>query len=119
VSERADAVEFTGSRTPDFGSVAGSPRETAVVVGDKAAEHGVGRVPIGGLGKAEFTAQAILQDTPEAFDAAFGLGRLRGDEGDAELREGSAELGGLALTSKFFFERPAGSLRTKMLLRSP
>jgi len=38
---------------------------------------------------------------------------LRGDEGDAELREGSAELGGLALTSKFFFERPAGIAANK------
>src|SRR5437899_12997200 len=58
------------------------------------------------MGKAEFAAQAILKNTPEAFDAAFGLRRLRGDESDAELLQGPAELRGLALASEFFFHRP-------------
>jgi hypothetical protein len=48
-------------------------------------------------GEAEFAAPAILEHAPEAFDAAFGLRRLRGDEGDAEFAEGAAELRGLAL----------------------
>ena len=75
--------ELLGSRAPGFGGVARRTRKAAVVVGDEALQH-----------------------TPEAFDATFGLRRLRGDEGDAELREGAAELSGLALTSEFLFERP-------------
>ena len=59
-------------------------------------------------GEAEFAAPAILEHAPEAFDAAFGLRRLRGDEGDAEFAEGAAELRGLALAGKFFMERPVG-----------
>jgi hypothetical protein len=45
------------------------------------------------LGDAEFAAQAVLEHTPETFDAAFGLRRLRGDEGDAELRARAPETG--------------------------
>src|SRR5258707_14193578 len=52
VSERADAVEFTGSRTPGFGSVARSPRETAGVSGGKGGGSRGGRGPDGGLGEA-------------------------------------------------------------------
>ncbi len=59
--------ELLGSRAPGFGGVARRTRKAAVVVGDEALQH-----------------------TPEAFDATFGLRRLRGDEGDAELREGAA-----------------------------
>jgi hypothetical protein len=60
------------------------------------------------VGEAELAARVILKDTPEALDAAFGLRRLRGHEGDAKLRESAAELGGLALAGEFFFERPVG-----------
>jgi hypothetical protein len=58
------------------------------------------------LGEAEFAAPAVLEHTPEAFDAAFSLRRLRGDEGDAELREGAAELGRLTLAGEFFLDGP-------------
>src|SRR5713101_4847250 len=77
--------ELLGSRAPGFGGVARRTRKAAVVVGDEALQH-----------------------TPEAFDATFGLRRLRGDEGDAELREGAAELGRLTLAGKFFFQRQVG-----------
>ena len=43
---------------------------------------------------------------PEAFDAAFGLWALCGDEGDAELLESATELSGLALASELFIQRP-------------
>ncbi len=49
---------------------------------------------------------AILQHAPEALDAAFGLRAVGGDEGDAELFEGAAELGGLAFSGELFFHRP-------------
>jgi hypothetical protein len=106
MEERADALELVGSGTPGFGGVARSAREAAVVVGEELSQDGVGGVDVGSFGEAEFAAQAVLEDTPEAFDAAFGLRRLRGDEGDAELRESAAEWGRLALAGEFFFERP-------------
>src|SRR5712692_2027503 len=106
VQERADALELVGSATPGLGSVARGTCEAAVVVGDEAPQHGVGGVEIACLRKAEFAAQAILKNTPEAFDAAFGLRRLRSDEGNAEFGEGAAELRGLALAGEFFFDRP-------------
>ena len=47
-----------------------------------------------------------MQHAPETFDAAFGLGRLRGDKSDAQLSQGAAELGGLALAGEFFLDGP-------------
>ena len=108
VQERADAVGSVGGGTPGFGGVARGAREAAVIVGDEALQYGIGRGEITSIGEAELAAQAILKDTPEAFDAAFGLRRLCGDEGDAELRESATELGRLALAGEFFFERPVG-----------
>ena len=106
VPERTDAVQIVGRETPGCGGVARSAREAPVVVGEEASQHPVGGVEITSMGKAEFAAQAILKNTPEAFDAAFGLRRLRGDESDAELLQGPAELRGLAPASEFFFHRP-------------
>src|SRR6266852_6358795 len=108
VEKRADALELVGGRTPGFGGIARGTREAAVIVGDEAPQHFVGRGEITSMGETEFAAQAILEHTPETFDAAFGLRRLRGDEGDAEFGEGAAELGRLALAGEFFFERPVG-----------
>ena len=48
----------------------------------------------------------ILEHAPEAFDAAFGLRAAGGDEGDAELFEGAAELSGLTFSGELFFDRP-------------
>ena len=50
--------------------------------------------------------ETILEDAPEAFDAALGLRAVSGDEGDAELLEGAAELSGLAFAGELFFDRP-------------
>ena len=108
VPERADALEVFWSRAPGFGGVARGTCEAAVVVGDEAAQHAVGGVQVVRTGEAEFAAQTVLEHAPEAFDAAFGLWRLCGDEGDAEFAEGAAELRGLALAVEFFLERPVG-----------
>src|SRR5579859_758642 len=107
VHEAADALEAVRSRPPGSFHLAGLFSETAVVVGDKLAQHGVGGVEVLSASQAELTAQAILQHPPEAFDAAFGLRAVGGDEGDAELFEGATELGGLAFSSELFFDRPA------------
>ena len=106
VAEGADALEIAGSGAPSLGGLARGAREAAVVIGDELAQDRVGRIDVVGLGQAEFAGEAILQHAPETFDAAFGLRRLRGDEGDAELGEGAAELGGLALAGEFFLDGP-------------
>ena len=86
---------------------AGLSGETAVVVGDELVQDGVGGVQVGGLGQPEFADEAILQHAPKAFDTAFGLGGVGGDVGDAELFQGTAELGGLAFSGELFFHGPA------------
>ena len=93
VHEAADAVESVGSFPPGGCRFACLPGETTVVVDDEFAQHGVGGIDVRGLGQAQFAGEAILQDAPEALDAAFGLRTVGGDEGDAELFEGAAELG--------------------------
>src|SRR5271170_4530774 len=106
VQERTDALEILGSRPPSSGGVARDAGEAAIVVGDELAQDRVGGIDVCRLSEPQFAAQAILQDAPEAFDAALGLRRVCGDEGDAELGEGAAELGGLALASELFFDGP-------------
>jgi hypothetical protein len=73
MNETADAVQTLGCRAPGRCGFAWATGEAAVVVGDKAGEHGVGRVQIAGLGQTEFAGEAVLQHAPEAFDATFGL----------------------------------------------
>src|SRR5271163_2415109 len=107
VQEGADTFQVLRGGAPRFGRFAGYPREAAVIVGHETAKHAVGGVQVAGPREAEFAAQTILEDSPEAFDAAFSLCGLRRDEGHAELLEGAAELGGLAFSGEFFFESPA------------
>ncbi len=104
--EAADTVEIIRSRAPCGLALARRPGEAAVVVGDELAQHGVGGVEVLGLGEAQFAGEAILEHAPETLDAAFGLRAVGSDEGDAELREGAAELGGLAFTGELFFDGP-------------
>lgn len=85
VNEAADTVQVRGGRAPGCGGLPRTTGEAAIVVGDKAGEHGIGGVQIAGLGQTEFAAEAVLQHAPEALDATFGLGAASGDEVDAEL----------------------------------
>ena len=106
MNKAADAVQVFGSRAPcglHFTRTAG---EAAVVVGEKETEDGIGGIEIAGLSQAEFAGETILEDAPETFDAAFGLGTAGGDEGDAELLESAAELRGLTFSGELFFHRP-------------
>jgi hypothetical protein len=103
---RADVLQVVRRLAPGFGGVARSTSEAAVVVGGELAQDGIGRVEVTSPGQTKFTAQAILQQAPEAFDAAFGLGRLGREEIDAELFESAAKLGRLALSGQFFLDAP-------------
>src|SRR5713226_7424935 len=105
--EAADAVETFRSRTPSGCVFARLPGEAAVVVGDEFAQHSVGGVDVGCLGKTQFAGEAILQHAPETLDTAFGLRAVGGDEGDAQLLQCAAELRRLAFSSELFFHRPA------------
>ena len=106
MNEAADAIQILGSGTPGGFGFARSAGEAAVVVGQEAAQHGVGADQIGGAGQAKFAGEAVLKSAPEAFDASLGLRRVGGDVGDAELLEGATELSGLALAGELFFDRP-------------
>ena len=106
VDEAADTVQIGGRGAPGGGRFPRTASEAAVVVGDKAGEHSVSRVQIIGAGQTKFTAQAILQHAPEAFDAALGLGRAGGDEGDTELFQGASELCGIALAGELLGDGP-------------
>ena len=86
--------------------MAGSASEAAVVVGDEAGQDAIGRVDVASSRQTEFAGEAVLEHAPEAFDAAFGLRALGGDEGDAELFKSAAELSGVALAGELFVERP-------------
>src|SRR5260221_1331850 len=107
VHEAADTLEAFRGRSPGGFHFARLSGETAVVVSDELAQHGVGGVEVMSASKAEFAAQAILQHAPEALDAAFGLRAVGGDEGDAQLFQGATELGRLAFSGELFFDRPA------------
>src|ERR1700730_1026455 len=106
VHEAADTVERVGRFPPGGCGFACLPSETTVVVGDKFAQHGVGGIDVGRFCQAQFAGEAILQDAPEAFDAALGLRTIGSDEGDAELFQGTAELRGLAFSSELFVDGP-------------
>jgi len=68
----------------------------------------VGAVDGGDAAQRELGDEAILQGVPEAFDAALGLGRVRGDIADAELPEHRAEVGGVLRALELFLEAPVG-----------
>ncbi len=106
MNEAADAVEIFWRWTPCGLGFTGAAGEAAVVVGDEYAQHGVGGIQIASLNQAQLAAQTILKHAPKAFDAALGLGTAGGDEGDAELIEGAAELSGLTFSGELFFDRP-------------
>src|SRR5271155_1805613 len=107
VPEGANARQVCGSGAPGNRRFARAPREAAVVVGNEATQDAVGRVQIVGPGQAQFALQTVLEDAPEAFDPTFGLRRVRRDEGDPQLLERAAELGGFAPPGQFFLPRPA------------
>jgi hypothetical protein len=75
-------------------------------VGDETAQDAIGRIEIADASQPELAAQTILQHAPETLDAPLGLRALGGNEGDAQLIQCAAKLGGLAFSDEFFFDRP-------------
>src|SRR5215471_14421788 len=91
VHEAADPFEIFWNRTPGGLRFARGSGETAIVIGDEHAQDGIGRVDVGCFGEPELACETILEHAPKALDAAFGLGTMCGDEGDAELFQGTTE----------------------------
>ena len=106
VDKAADAVQIFRRGAPCGLHFTRTASEAAVVVSHENTQHGVGGVQIAGLSEAQLAAQTILEHAPEAFDAALGLWAAGGDEGDAELLQSAAELGGLTFSGELFFHRP-------------
>ena len=73
VHQATDALEIFRSRAPGGRRVARRTGEAAVVVGDELAQHGVGGIQVGSAGQVQLTVEAILQQAPEALDAASTL----------------------------------------------
>jgi hypothetical protein len=48
-------------------------RETQIVIGAEALQHGIGLQQGGGLRQAQFADQTILTSAPGSLDAAFGV----------------------------------------------
>src|SRR5438876_211441 len=84
----------------------GRAREALNEGGQELREKRVGLLEGVERAQAQFADEAVLQGAPEAFDAAFGLRRLRGDEPDAEGLEHAPEMGGVLVAAQLFGERP-------------
>ena len=106
VGEAADAFQIVRGGPPSQFGFAGPASKAAIVVDEEASQDTIGRVQIAGVGQAKFAGEAILEHAPEALDAAFGLRRLRGDEGDCELLKSATKLSGLAAANKLFVNGP-------------
>lgn len=62
----------------------------------------------GSLCQTEFTDQAVLEGSPEAFDVSLGLRGVSWDLLDAEFVEGSSDLGWELLAGQLLGHRPVG-----------
>ena len=81
VKKAADALQVGRSGSPSFLGLARSAAEASFVVGKETAQDLVGGRKLGGSSQTQFAGKTILNGAPEAFDAALGLGRVRGRTG--------------------------------------
>ena len=80
--------------------------EAAFEVGQESFEHMIGVLQSAGVSQAEFADEAVLEGAPETFDAAFGLRGVGGDLLDAELFQGTSDVGRKLVTGEFFSDGP-------------
>ena len=71
--------EIARGRAPGAPGVSGRPREARVEVSEEGGEKGIGRLERGDAAQTQLAHEAVLRGLPEALDAAFGLGGMRGD----------------------------------------
>ena len=107
-AEATVEIEAAGERTEVGDGSGGWNGEAAFEVGQESLEHAIGVFQSANLGEAKFADEAVLEGAPEAFDAAFGLGRVGGDLLDAEFFQGATDVSGELMTGEFFGDGPVG-----------
>src|SRR4029453_6128190 len=113
VAAAQDALEIARGRPPRGRGLRGGTREALNEAGQELREKRVGLLEGLERAQAKFTDKAALQGTPEALDAACGLGRLRGDESDGKVSEHAPEMSGVLLAAQLFPERPVPIIATE------
>jgi len=106
VATAEEGREIAGDGAPGGGDVGGGVGEAAVEVGEERGEEGVGRLEGGDAAQPQLADEAVLQRLPEAFDAALGLRRARGDEPDTELAQDAAEVRGVLAAAQLLLDGP-------------
>jgi predicted nucleic acid-binding Zn-ribbon protein len=86
-------VDLRRERPPGRDRIDGRHAEPRVVAGNEARQEDIRSVAVVDPGQTQLDDEAILEDPPEAFDPALGLGRGGGDRGDVELGQGSVRRG--------------------------
>ena len=110
IAEAQDTVQIEpgGERTIRRARIVGWDGKGGIVAieigGQERRGDGVG---LGQASQAQLRDEAILQGTPESFDAAFRLGRASGNGADAQLDQGPAELRRIFGAGQLFLGSPA------------
>jgi hypothetical protein len=92
-AEAAGEIEVARQGAKVASGFGGAMSESLVVIGAETIKHGVGVFYSGGAGETKFADQTVLKGAPGALDAAFGLGRVGGNLGDAESRRARVRVG--------------------------
>jgi hypothetical protein len=106
VAAAQDEGEILGRSAPDRLRGGGGLGEAPIEVGHEGRQVGGRGLDSGDAPQAQFADEAILQRAPQALDAAFGLGRARGDVADAEILQDAAEVGGVLRPGQLLLEGP-------------
>src|SRR5437899_4192805 len=111
--------EIPRHRPPGGGGVRGRPRKAASEIGEELGQEGVAALERADVPQPQFAGEPILERAPEPFDAALGLGRVGLDEANAEGLEHAPEVRRVLVPWSSSTSVQWGSLRAKMLRRSP
>jgi hypothetical protein len=104
IVEAANGVDVGASWETLVGGlgIGGRAREAFFEAGQVAFERLVGFAEVAGVSSTQFLDQAVLQGSPASLYAALGLRRAGQDQVDAQLLQGSGDLGGLSAPCQFF-----------------
>src|SRR3990172_10983635 len=106
VAASEGVVEMRERSAPDGAWVASGHGEAPVEVVQERGSEGERGLNGGDAGQVQLGGEPIVESSPEALNAAFGLGSAGRDVADAEFLEGLAELGGSLSPCELFFEGP-------------
>jgi hypothetical protein len=74
-AQAASQIKASWQRAKIASTISGRMRETQIVIGAEALQHGIGLQQSGGLRQAQFADQPILASAPSSLDAAVGVSR--------------------------------------------